>query len=117
VTEDELLEALVQLLAICGWRTFHIRRSDLGIVQGKGGAGFPDVIAVYPETHRVIVFEAKSNVGLPTRDQLAWLSEFRQHPTLEATIVRPGSYDAAIAWIQGTGPMPDALLRAERPTA
>jgi hypothetical protein len=108
MSEDELLTALLELLGFTGWRAFHIRRSDRAIVQGAGGAGFPDVVAAQPERHRLIAFECKSDRGIPTPEQLAWLLELRQHPTLEATIVRPSTYDQAIAWIRGVGPMPDA---------
>jgi hypothetical protein len=110
MTEDELLTALLELLALTGWRAYHVRRSDLAIVQGSGGAGFPDVIAAHPTGHRLIAFECKTDRGIPTPDQLQWLLEIRHHPTLEATIIRPSSYDQAIAWIRGTGPMPDARV-------
>lgn len=113
MTEDDLLEAFVELFGLLGWRCYHVRRSDRALVQGKGGAGWPDIIAADPRTHRLVALELKSNVGMPTEDQLAWLSELRQHPTLEATIVRPATYDAAIDWIRGTGPMPSAVVVRE----
>lgn len=111
MTEDELLTGILELLGLTGWRAYHVRRSDRAIVQGSGGDGFPDVVAVHPATSRTLVIECKSDAGYPTPAQLIWLYAFRQHPTIEATIVRPSTYDQAIAWIQGHGPMPDARVR------
>jgi hypothetical protein len=114
MTEDELLTGLLELLALTGWRAYHVRRSDRAIVQGRGGDGFPDVIAADPQRARILAIECKTDAGLPTPAQLAWLFALRHHPTIEATIVRPSSYDEAIAWIQGRGPMPDARVRDPR---
>jgi len=111
VTEDELLVGLVELLGLTGWRVYHVRRSDRAILQGRGGDGFPDIVAVHPERSRMVAIECKTDNGLPTPAQLDWLFAMRQHSTLEVTIVRPSTYDAAIAWLQGLGPMPDARVR------
>jgi hypothetical protein len=110
MSEDQLLVALLELFGLTGWRAYHVRRSDRALVQGTGGDGFPDIIAVHPSTNRMLVIECKSNVGVPTPDQLGWLFAFRGLGTVEATIVRPASYDAAIDWIRGIGPMPDARV-------
>lgn len=111
MSEEELLVGLLELLALSGWRAYHVRRSDRAIVQGSGGDGFPDVLAVKPAPgSRLIAIECKSDRGMPTPAQLAWLWAMREH-AVEATIVRPATYDAAIAWIQGRGPMPDARIR------
>lgn len=110
MSEDALLEALLELLGLLGWRAYHVRRSDRAIIMGRGGAGWPDIIAAHPGTHRLIALELKSDIGIPTPDQLAWLLELRHHPTLEATIVRPATFDEAIAWIRGEGPMPAATV-------
>lgn len=108
MTEDELVSALLELFGFTGWRAYHVRRSDRAVVMGVGGPGFPDIVAVHPENHRVVVIECKTDRGVPTPDQLAWLFAFRHHPTIEATIVRPATYDDAIAWIRGDAPMPPA---------
>jgi hypothetical protein len=110
MTEDELLVGLVELLGLTGWRVYHVRRSDRAILQGRGGDGFPDIVAVHPGRSRMLVIECKTDTGLPTPAQLEWLFALRAHPTIEATIVRPTTYDAAIAWVQGLGPMPDARV-------
>lgn len=110
MTEDALLSALLELFGLSGWRAYHVRRSDRAIVQGAGGDGFPDIVALHPSTRRMLVIECKSNIGVPTPAQLAWLFAFRGMVGIEATIVRPGTYDAAIAWIRGIGPMPDARV-------
>jgi VRR-NUC domain len=108
MSEDDLLSGLLELMSYTGWRAYHVRRSDRAVVMGAGGRGFPDIIAVHPEGSRLVAIECKSDRGVPTPDQLAWIFAFRHHPTIEATIVRPSTYDAAIAWIRGTGPMPAA---------
>ena len=110
MSEDELMTALLELLGLMGWRAYHVRRSDRAIVQGMGGLGFPDIVAIKPDRSRMLAIECKSDRGIPTPDQLAWLYAFRSLVTCEATIVRPATYDAAIAWIRGTGPMPDARV-------
>lgn len=111
MSEDELLTALLELFALDGWRAYHVRRSDRAVIQGLGGDGFPDVIAVHALRSRLIALECKSDAGLPTPAQLEWLFALRAHPTIEATIVRPATYDEAIDWIRGLGPMPDARVR------
>ena len=67
------------------------------------------MIALHP-VGRMIAFECKSDRGVPTPDQIAWLAGFRAL-LVESTIVRPATYDAAIAWIRGQGSMPDARPR------
>lgn len=114
MSEDELLTALLELMALTGWRAYHVRRSDRAQIQGLGGDGFPDIIAVHADRSRLVAIECKSDIGLPTPAQLVWLTCLRQHPTIESTIVRPATYDAAIAWLQGIGPMPDARVRDGR---
>ena len=111
MAEDELLHALLELLALCGWRAYHVRPSDPSEVLCLGSDGFPKIIAVHPLLHRLVAIECAPDRTLPSTGQLAWLLELRHHPTLEATIVRPGTYDAAIDWIRGRGPMPDARIR------
>lgn len=111
LTEDELLAGLLELLGLSGWYVFHVPRSERDPIGDE--SGFPDIMAVHRERHRCIAIVAASNLGYPTPQQLAWLLELREHPTLEATVVRPASYDAALAWIVGNGPMPTAEVRQE----
>jgi hypothetical protein len=106
MTEDQLLIGLLELLGLLGWRSIHLRRSDRALLQGAGAAGFPDIFAMAPGG-RMLAIECKSDRGIPTPEQIAWLSGFRSLG-VEATVIRPASYDAAIAWIRGKAPMPDA---------
>lgn len=106
VTEDELLEALLELVGLTGWRAYHVRRSDRALVQGRGGGGFPDIVAVERDGSRIVAIECKAELGTATYDQLAWLRAFRR-AGIEATIVRPSSYDRAIDWLRGRDAMPD----------
>jgi hypothetical protein len=109
MTEDELLTGLLELLGLLGWRAYHVRRSDRALVQGAGARGFPDVVAV-TSAGRMVAIECKTDRGIPTPDQITWLTAFRALG-IEATVIRPATYDAAIAWIRGKGPMPDARPR------
>jgi len=111
MTEDELLVGLLELMSLTGWRAYHVRRSDRAILMGRGADGFPDIVGVHIGRSRLVAIECKTDNGLPTPAQLEWLAAMRQHPTCEATIIRPATYDDAIAWLQGLGPMPDARVR------
>ena len=81
MTEDELLRAVLDLLRVYQFRTFHARPAWTAhgmrtAVQGDG-KGFPDILAVI--CGRILAIELKSDVGQPTLDQRAWLAAFREN--------------------------------------
>jgi hypothetical protein len=90
--EDDLLKGLLDACYVGGWLCQHVRRSDLGIIQGH--AGFPDIVASHPELHRTLYLEAKSTTGRTSPLQDAWLDSLRASGTPEVRIVRPADYDA-----------------------
>jgi hypothetical protein len=91
MTEDELLRAVLDLLRVYQFRTFHARPAWTAhgmrtAVQGDG-KGFPDILAV--GRGRILAIELKSELGQPTLDQRAWLATFRENGA-EAYLWRPG---------------------------
>lgn len=89
VSENDLLRGVLDLAAILGWKTLHIRpgRTSHGWrtpIQGDG-AGFPDILAV--RGSRIVVAELKVARGTVTPAQLGWLDAFRQ-AGVDAYIVR-----------------------------
>lgn len=92
MTEAELLEGITDALTIAGWRWTHIRRSD-GVTQGF--AGLPDVIAASPTRNVVLAWELKTDRGSVDLDQLAWMLAL-DGPGVDARIIRPPMYDAAL---------------------
>jgi hypothetical protein len=76
MTEDQLLETVLDLAATCGWMRAHFRPAQTGRgwrtpVSGDG-AGFPDLILVPPQPGRVLWRELKSNTGRLRPQQEAW---------------------------------------------
>lgn len=94
MTEDELLQGITEALAFGGWRWTHIRRSD-GVTVGD--PGLPDIIAAHPDRIHVLAWELKTTRGVVSRDQLAWLFALgRVGGDVDARIIRPADYDAAL---------------------
>lgn len=92
MTEDELLLGITEALTLAGWRWTHIRRSD-GVTMGH--AGLPDVIAASPTRNVVLAWELKTERGIISGDQLAWMLAL-DGPGIDARIIRPAIYDAAL---------------------
>lgn len=102
MTEDELLAGITEALELSGWTWTHIRRSD-GITVGH--AGLPDVIACKDGRDVVLAWELKSRRGIVSGEQLRWLFELGCAPGVDARVIRPDSYDAALAVIlRGVSP-------------
>lgn len=93
MTEDELLAGITEALELTGWTWTHIRRSD-GITVGH--VGFPDVVATHVDRHLALVWELKSATGQATAGQVAWLLGFLDVPGVDARLIRPEDYDAAL---------------------
>lgn len=102
MTEDELLAGVTEALTFGGWRWTHIRRSD-GITQGM--TGLPDIIAAHAELGLVLAWELKTAKGQPTYDQLAWIRAMSPARDVDARVIRPADYDAALEVIlRGASP-------------
>jgi hypothetical protein len=76
LSEDDLLVAVLLLMKMYGWRSFHSRpaRTDRGWrtpVSGDG-KGFVDIFAVKGE--RALAVELKSDAGTLRPEQRLWLA-------------------------------------------
>lgn len=98
MTEDELLEGITQAMTLVGWRWTHIRRSDT-ITMGM--SGLPDIIAGDVTRKIVVAWELKSQTGVVSGDQWGWLNVLRVAPGVDARVIRPSDYDAALSVIIG----------------
>jgi hypothetical protein len=98
VTEDDLLAGLVDAAASGGWLVFHIRRSDLGIIQGH--IGFPDLVAVHAKRRAVVFIEAKAARGRVDESQRRWLDALAA-AGMDVRIVKPDGYDETWRWLVG----------------
>lgn len=103
MTEDELLTGVCDALAAGGWLYFHVRRSDVGIVQGN--VGFPDLACVHAERGLALFLELKAAAGRVAEWQQRWLDAMRA-AGLDARVVRPTDYPALVNEIVG-----DRLLK------
>lgn len=90
MTEAELLQGVTDALTAYKWRWSHTGRSDKAQIMGH--AGVPDIIAA--RNGRVLLVELKTDRGVLSADQLAWMAEFPA-PTwnLTAIVLRPDGYD------------------------
>jgi hypothetical protein len=80
MSEDDLLEDVIQLARALRWRVAHFRpaRTEQGYrtaVQGDG-KGFPDLVMTRTQPPRILVAELKSMTGRTSPEQLAWLASF-----------------------------------------
>jgi hypothetical protein len=69
MTEDELLDAVMKMAGLLGWRRYHVRNSKAGIIQGE--TGFPDLVLV--RDGRIIFAELKRQNGRTSTEQQGWL--------------------------------------------
>lgn len=111
MTEDELLQGLLDACYVGGWLVHHVRRSDMGLQQGH--AGFPDIVAVHPGRREFIAWECKTARGTATLLQDEWLDALQdaldwrnpRHTLPDGlamvALVRPKHYDAAVLYLIG----------------
>jgi hypothetical protein len=71
MTEAQFLQAVRALAQMRGWMTYHTHRSD------RSEPGFPDLVCVHPDTGQFLVAELKTDRGMPTKEQNAWLAALR----------------------------------------
>jgi hypothetical protein len=105
-TEEHVLSGLLDTFALAGWLTYHSRRSDLGVVQGTGARGLPDIIAVQPDTGELVVIECKAENGRLSHEQFAWVWALRS-AGVRTVVARPADYDRCISAILLRGEWPD----------
>jgi VRR-NUC domain len=93
MTETELLNGVLAMAGVFGWRSFHVRpaRTSHGwrsAVQGDG-KGFPDLILLGHGRH--VVAELKSSRGTLTDEQRDWLDAFEKSGA-EVFVWRPADW-------------------------
>lgn len=77
MTEQQLLDAVLSLAKVMGWRTMHarpaMRMDGSWRTAGSGDVkGWPDVFAVRGD--RCIAIELKSETGAVAPEQRAWIN-------------------------------------------
>lgn len=97
MTEDDLLLGITDALTIAGWTWTHARRSDQARLMGSSGV--PDLIAVSEHRRTLLAWELKAATGRPTYEQVAWLRGLGAVRTVDARLVYPKDYDAAVSQI------------------
>jgi hypothetical protein len=88
MSEDELLEAIIDAARLYGWHVHHDRRSDRAITQGH--IGFPDLVLA--RRGKVLFMELKTQTGQLSPDQYRWLEALG----IDAMVVRPALLDQVI---------------------
>ena len=105
MTEDELKDAVEDSLEAFGYIWKHDRpaRYSDGRVRThfEGHAGFPDIVAVHPNTGKILLFELKVELpskGKVTDSQQAWLDAFAAscESCVASGVWRPSD------WLDGT---------------
>jgi hypothetical protein len=113
MTEDQLIAGLLDAFALAGWAAWHMRRSDRGLLMGR--PGWPDITALPRTVGRpLLVIEAKSSRGALTAEQAMWLMRLH-HAGITTAVIRPSSYDRAVALILEGDSGPGAWEWAFRP--
>jgi VRR-NUC domain len=98
MTENQMVEGLLDAFAATGWRAWHVRRSDRALWQGD--PGWPDITAL-PKPNAnglqgpLLAIEVKGANGRLSDHQAAWL--FRLTAAgVTAVVIRPDDYDRAL---------------------
>ena len=95
MSEDNLLQAVVEAASLLGWRWHHIRRSDKAVQMGH--AGFPDLLLV--REHRLVSIELKTHKGRVTPEQQEWLDALRA-AGVQTLVIRPSDLDWLLRWLR-----------------
>ena len=109
ITEAEWQEQVVQLAAMLGWRTMHVRRAIGRRAGGRGWQtstsvnGWPDLTLWSERQGRLVFAELKSDAGRCTPEQDAVISSLR-HAGQDVHVWRPRDLDAVAAVLRGDDP-------------
>ena len=113
MTEDQLINGLLDALALAGWHAWHIRRSDRGLLMGE--KGWPDITALPRVVGRpLLVIEAKTDRGALTQEQARWIATLHR-AGVTAVVIRPRDYDRALGLIVAGTSSPESWDWAFRP--
>ena len=102
MTEAEWTTQVIAFAQLNGWRTVHFRpaRTSRGwrtAVQGDG-KGWPDLVML--RGSRLVAAELKSESGMATDDQLAWLDAMALVGA-ECYIWRPADWPSVVQVLRG----------------
>lgn len=101
-TERQVQDTLAEALDLLGYEWFHDQALAYAKVRANR-AGFPDLCAVHPVTHRVIFAEVKRETGKLTDAQERWKAALTGAHDLDRVIyleVRPSTLQPALEVIQ-----------------
>jgi hypothetical protein len=113
MSEDQLISGLLEALSLGGWKAWHMRRSDRGLLMGA--PGWPDITALPRVVGRpLLVIEAKTGRGVLTAEQARWIVQLHR-AGITAVVIRPAGYDRALGLIVAGTSDPDAWEWAFRP--
>lgn len=95
MSENELLEAVLEMAALLGWRCYHARpaRTASGwrtAAQGNGAAGFPDLVLV--RNGCLWFVELKAEKGRVGPAQELWLDALKFVPGVRVDVWRPDDW-------------------------
>ncbi len=95
-SEADFQRQIIELAELMGWQWFHAWDMI------KNTPGFPDLVLLHPEWHRVAFWELKSAIGKPTLDQERWIYALqRVHGQIDAAFLRPADWDRVEAYLTG----------------
>lgn len=97
MSEDELLELVLAAATLYRWRVYHVRNSKRAIVQGPGGAGFPDLVLC--DGVRILYRELKRD-GAQLRPEQAEWGELLQAAGEDWRVWRPSDWPAIQAELE-----------------
>lgn len=84
--EDLLQAAIIELAELLGWRVYHVEDVHKRL-RAKTSEGFLDLVMA--RTGRCIIAELKSDTGVTTKAQDAWLSVLESCEGVETAVWRP----------------------------
>ena len=95
-SEAHFQKRIIELAEVMGWRWFH------AYDMTRNEPGFPDLVLLHPEWHRVAIWELKSEIGKATRDQEVWIYALqRVHGQIDANFLRPSDWDRIEPYLLG----------------
>ena len=93
MTERQLQSAIIDAARLLGWRVYFTHRSD------HSPAGFPDLCAVRArpgEPPRLLFVELKTERGVVSPEQVAWLHDLATVSAFALTVGQPALVQAAV---------------------
>ena len=98
MTEDDILQGVLEAAAYGGWLIHHVRRSDLALQQGT--PGWPDVAAAHEQRGLFVMLELKGERGRLSSGQVDWLAALTA-AGVDSRVVTPETYDETVAFLLG----------------